>query len=103
MCPRECVRVLRMCLQKDPRQRAQAIGDVRLALEGAFETTAPQTTAPARASASRGRVVTVAVAAGVILALAIPAALYFRRAAPERRVIRLELTTPPTADLVSMA
>ena len=33
---------LRRCLQKDPRQRVQAIGDVRLALEGAFETTAAQ-------------------------------------------------------------
>ena len=31
---------LRRCLQKDPRQRVQAIGDVRLALEGAFEATA---------------------------------------------------------------
>ena len=31
---------LRRCLQKDPRQRVQAIGDVRLAMEGAFETTA---------------------------------------------------------------
>jgi serine/threonine-protein kinase len=29
---------LRRCLQKDPRQRVQAIGDVRLALEGAFES-----------------------------------------------------------------
>ena len=29
---------LRRCLQKDPTQRVQAIGDVRLALEGAFET-----------------------------------------------------------------
>jgi serine/threonine protein kinase len=35
------------CLQKDPRQRVQAIGDVRLALEGAFETAVPQTAAPA--------------------------------------------------------
>ena len=26
---------LRRCLQKDPRQRVQAIGDVRLAMEGA--------------------------------------------------------------------
>jgi hypothetical protein len=34
-------------LQKDPRQRVQAIGDVRLALEGAFETAVPQTAAPA--------------------------------------------------------
>ena len=33
---------VRRCLHKDPRQRVQAIGDVRLALEGAFETTAAQ-------------------------------------------------------------
>ena len=37
---------IRRCLQKDPRQRVQAIGDVRLALEGAFETAVPQTAAP---------------------------------------------------------
>ena len=30
---------LRRCLQKGSRQRVQAIGDVRLAMEGAFETT----------------------------------------------------------------
>src|SRR5262249_35142129 len=29
---------LRVCLQRNPKQRAQSIGDVRLALEGAFET-----------------------------------------------------------------
>ena len=39
---------LRRCLQKDPRQRVQAIGDVRLALEGAFETTAAQQGAVSR-------------------------------------------------------
>jgi eukaryotic-like serine/threonine-protein kinase len=38
---------VRRCLQKDPRQRVQAIGDVRLALEGAFETSVAQTAAPA--------------------------------------------------------
>ena len=31
--------VLQRCLDKDPRRRVQAAGDVRLALEGAFETT----------------------------------------------------------------
>ena len=31
--------VLQRCLEKEPRQRVQAIGDVRLAMEGAFETT----------------------------------------------------------------
>ena len=30
---------LRGCLEKNPKQRVQAIGDVRLAMEGAFETT----------------------------------------------------------------
>ena len=39
---------LARCLQKDPRQRVQAIGDVRLALEGAFETPVPPTAAPVR-------------------------------------------------------
>ena len=31
-------RVLQLCLKKDVRQRAQSMGDVRLALDGAFET-----------------------------------------------------------------
>ena len=29
---------LRRCFEKDPRQRVQAVGDMRLAMEGAFET-----------------------------------------------------------------
>jgi serine/threonine protein kinase len=36
--PARVRRVLTLCLRKDVRQRAQAMGDVRLALEGAFET-----------------------------------------------------------------
>jgi serine/threonine-protein kinase len=37
---------LKRCLQKDAKQRVQAMGDVRLALEGAFETAVPQPNAP---------------------------------------------------------
>jgi Tol biopolymer transport system component len=33
--------VLRRCLEKDPKQRVRDMGDVRLAMEGAFETAAP--------------------------------------------------------------
>ncbi len=33
---------LRRCLQKEPKQRVRDIGDVRLAMEGAFETAVPQ-------------------------------------------------------------
>ena len=51
--PARVRQVLRLCLQKDPRQRAQAIGDVRLALEGAFETAAAHTGTPATAVARR--------------------------------------------------
>ena len=35
---------LKRCLQKDPKQRVHDIADVRLALEGAFETTVTQAT-----------------------------------------------------------
>ena len=41
---------LRRCLEKDPRQRVQAIGDVRLAMEGAFETPATASSEPMSAS-----------------------------------------------------
>jgi len=94
---------IRRCLHKDPRQRIHDIADVRLALEGAFETPTPQTTASATSAAPRGRLAWIAVAGVVIVALAIPATLYFRRAAPERSLTRLELATPPTSDPISMA
>ena len=41
--------VLRACLQQDPKQRVQAIEDVRLAMEGAFETTVTVTSDAAAA------------------------------------------------------
>ena len=37
---------LRRCLEKEPGQRIQAIGDVRLAMEGAFETPPIEASAP---------------------------------------------------------
>ena len=46
--------VLRACLQRDPKQRVQAIGDVRLAMEGAFE--APVSAAAATVTAPQLRV-----------------------------------------------
>ncbi len=44
--PATLLTFVRRCLQKDPRQRVQAIGDVRLAMEGAFETTARASSEP---------------------------------------------------------
>ena len=51
--PARVRQVLRVCLQKDPKQRAQAIGDVRLALEGAFDVPAPPPQPPAEALATK--------------------------------------------------
>ncbi len=48
---------LKRCLRKDAKQRVQAMGDVRLALEGAFEATAPQIAAPPAAAAPSSVVV----------------------------------------------
>ncbi len=89
------------CLQKDPRQRVQAIGDVRLALEGAFETAVPQTAAPAVVAQWR-RVALVGVAAIIASGAIIGTLVWFaaRRAEPvPPRVSRLQLTPAGAAAL----
>ena len=93
--PAPIVRLLRLCLEKEPRKRRQAAGDVRLDLEHA--TTEP-IVAPMPVSRGR-RLIPIAAAALVLIALAalaLPAARYFRdRPSPE---MRLQIVTPPTLD-----
>ncbi len=48
--------VLQRCLQKDPKQRIRDIGDVRLALEGAFESADPANDATATSRARQVQV-----------------------------------------------
>jgi Tol biopolymer transport system component/tRNA A-37 threonylcarbamoyl transferase component Bud32 len=98
---------LRACLQKDPKQRMGDVQSARLALEGAFETAAPQTTGTTQSSAPGGRlawIAVLAVAAVVIVALAIPAVRYVNQtpplALPETRV---DIVTPATTDPASFA
>ena len=72
--PQRVRQALRVCLRKDPKQRAHDIADIRMALEGAFETVAAQTTSSA-SSVPRGRLAWMAafaVAAVLAAALAIP-------------------------------
>ena len=104
--PPRVVQVVRACLQKNPKQRLDSAQGVRLALEGAFETVAPQTTA-ATASASRERrplITALAVAVLGLIALAVPAVRYLRQtppaAPPETRV---DLVTPATDSLTDFA
>ena len=108
-------RLLRRCLEKDRKRRLTDAGAARLEIDEALA--APSTVDDAATSAasaspvgrrltpspSRPWIAVFAVAAAVMVALAIPATLYFRRVAPVRDLTRLELATPPSADSVSMA
>jgi serine/threonine-protein kinase len=88
---------LRRCLQKERRQRVQAIGDVRLALEGAFATPAVQTL-----PAERRRVASVALGALIATAAAVGALVWLgmRGAEPmPPRVSRLDVASFGTAAL----
>ena len=79
---------LRRCLERDPRQRIRDIGDVRLALEGAFETgDQPAGSAVAVAPARWRRVLPVLATAVVVGAIAVPAGWLLKPADP-RPVIR---------------
>ena len=84
-----------MCLREGPEAaRAVTSRDVRLALEGAFETAVPQTAAPVRVprgGASARAVPGVLVAGAVIVG----AAVWFVMRPPAPRVMRLTIT--PTA------
>src|SRR6185436_3087004 len=89
---------LQRCLQKDSRQRVQAVGDLRLAIDGAFETAAPQTGAHAGVADWR-RVALVGVAA-IVMGGAIVGGLVWsamRPAAP--RVSRLQVAPSGAAAL----
>jgi Tol biopolymer transport system component len=99
-------RVVKKCLAKEPEQRWQSAGDLTdelkwIAEGGAVSTLAP--IAPRPRSRERIAWALVALAVLVIGALAIPATLYVRRAAPEPALTRLEVVTPPTSDAFSFA
>jgi Tol biopolymer transport system component len=85
--------VLRRCLQKDPTQRVRDMGDVRLALDGAFTS---ETTAAAPAPARTGRRIIELAAVGLLAAIAAGAAVWWstRTEPPVRYAIRLDVAAP---------
>ena len=88
-------RVLRVCLDKDPRKRGGDISAIRLALDGVFEPDAP-TEAPGRPAGSGHRRSTVlpwSIAAGALIAAAAMAGLWLRPSPPPE-VIRYQIQAP---------
>ena len=99
-------RLLRRCLQKDPKRRLDSAAAARLEIEDALTTPATDAQAESGKPGSRGtlRWVIEGVLVAALLALAIPAVRYFREtlpvAAPE---MRTEIVTPASTDPVSFA
>ena len=69
--PARLRQIVRRCLQKDPKQRLHDVADLRLAMDGAFETTVPQTAEAVVAPALQvwQRPVPAAIAALTLLAI----------------------------------
>ena len=102
--PARIRQALRACLQKNVKQRIGDVQDVRLALEGAFETASPQTAAlaaPAR-SARLAWITAFAIAALVAALLATPAVRHLRETPPGvTPVTHLQMSVLPADRLVA--
>jgi serine/threonine-protein kinase len=85
---------LRLCLQKNPRQRGGDIAAIRLVLEGAFETTTPQVAASAAVSPPVTRRALPVAAAFFAGGLVVGISAWSLWPAAERRVTRLAMNQP---------
>ena len=76
--PARVRQALRVCLRKDPKQRAGDIRDVRLVLEGAFEngTSSVVETAPVAPSAARRRAIKFGAAAAIAAAVLVGVSMW---------------------------
>jgi len=84
--PRHVVRLLRRCLERDPKRRLRDIGEARVALEGPVEEPAAT---PVSASAPRARVGVATLAAFAAVALAAAAIGWLARSpTPEPKTAR---------------
>jgi serine/threonine protein kinase len=94
--------LLRRCLQKDARQRLQAIGDARIALEEVLTGTAPSTTAPRGTRSWKLRLALGL--GGIVIAAAAGFAAWNLKSSPAlpRPVIRFMITLPPGQALAGL-
>ncbi len=97
--PARLSQALRVCLRKDPKQRVGDIRDVRLALEGAFETTAAPEHSGARAPGSWRRVALVGAATFMLGAVLTGGAIWMATPSPAPRLTHTAITLTPDLPL----
>jgi eukaryotic-like serine/threonine-protein kinase len=88
--------LLRRCLDKDPRQRLQHMGEARIAIERGGDGPAEPVAAPRK---NRERMLLPAAAIAVVAALALGAFAYFHRAPEEAQAVRFLISPPDTWSL----
>jgi len=91
-------RVIELCLRKDVRQRIHAMGDVRLALEGVFETAAPAMTVE-QGPARRPLWIRLAPYAALTAMAAAAVAFVALRPGPRPQVTRFQIHAPTGSTL----
>jgi serine/threonine protein kinase len=96
-------RLLRRCLEKEPRRRWHSAADVRLVLEDAAAGGEAGARDGARSRGSRVAVVSWLVAAVAIAGATLATLSAVRRTAPAASPLVLDVNTPPTADPTSFA
>jgi hypothetical protein len=83
--PAKMLRLLQACLQKDPKQRLQAIGDWQLVLMDVQ----PQVTAPSRSRLGIAGWIAAAVVTVIAAALAF---VHFREKPPVKEMVRFDIS-----------
>jgi eukaryotic-like serine/threonine-protein kinase len=87
--------VIALCLRKDPTQRISDIRDVRLALEGAFETPSRSDSAATSPVSTRLRLAAISIVAALALVTAAVLALvHFRETPAAQRSVRFQIPAP---------
>jgi len=97
--PAHVRRLLRRCLEKDPKRRLRDIGEARIALE---EREPASAAAPVAGPPPKARLPW-AVAGALFLALAAMAWVHFREASPPERLLRYTLAAPDKAQVHTFA
>lgn len=90
--PPQARRLLRRCLERDPRRRLRDIGEARFLLEDWSQPSPP-----------RSRIGMVATAATGVLALAALAFIHFRETPPQQQTLRYTVSTPENSTMHSFA